>query len=191
MIICCLYLEESRKKMEYGPRFSQIKRTLESLQMEIIFVNVDKLDFSSCVGCFDCWVKSPGKCVFQDGMHEVLGQVIRADVLLIISPIYDGFLPAVMKQCFDRMIPLLHPYLELVNKEVHHRKRYPRYPKLAMVLDLTDEDSQVRSFMQHWGERLSLNMRSRLLFFRSFSEALQPNEFNKLLYTPENTNTYG
>ena len=33
------------------------------------------------------------------------------------------------------MIPLLHPYIELVKGECHHKKRYSKYPKLALILD--------------------------------------------------------
>jgi len=39
-----------------------------------------------------------------------------------------GFLSSLMKNTMDRNIPLVHPHLEEVDGEVHHKKRYDKYP---------------------------------------------------------------
>lgn len=180
MQICCLYLESSKQSSHYQTRFNQVRQVLMSLEHEISWYNAAQLQFTPCTGCFGCWVKTPGRCVFHDDLEPVLADTIAADILLVVAPVYDGFLPAIIKMCFDRMIPLLHPYLEIVNQEVHHRKRYEKYPELALILDLPVSHEEISNLMHHWAERIVLNMRSRLRAFLSFSEALEPEGITQL-----------
>ena len=63
------------------------------------------------------------------------------------------------------MIPLLHPYIEIDNKECHHVKRYKKYPKLGLVLvdrnidNLDGLDTIVDAY-----KRFALNFKSELCF---------------------------
>lgn len=190
MQICCLYMDASKRSSHYHDRLYQVKEALQSLNANISWYNAEQLQFTPCTGCFGCWVKTPGRCVFHDDLEPVLGNIIAADILLVVAPVYDGFFPAIIKKCFDRMIPLLHPYLEIVNKEVHHRKRYQHYPELALIIDLDDFDEEVRTLMNHWAERIVINMRSRLRALFSFSEVLELDGISQLLESPK-TIQYG
>jgi hypothetical protein len=81
------------------------------------------------------------------------------------SPVMMGFPSALLKKALDKLIPLLHPYIKLVNGECHHRKRYDRYPLLGLILeksgDTTEEDIRI---IGHWFDRFSLNFRTRVVF---------------------------
>ena len=55
-----------------------------------------KIDF--CRGCWGCWVKKPGKCVFTDESEEICEQVINSDLVIFASPVIMGFVDSVLKK---------------------------------------------------------------------------------------------
>ncbi|MCY1718851.1 flavodoxin family protein [Prolixibacteraceae bacterium Z1-6] len=133
------------------------------------FVIRDK-NVKQCVGCFDCWVKTPGCCRFQDDVEEILRAVIRADLLLFASPLILGMYSAVLKRFQDRMIPIIHPYLEIVNNECHHKKRYPKYPKLGFIFDEKDASPEEIKNVHFIHQRMVLNLHSELSYFESVQQ---------------------
>lgn len=77
-----------------------------------------------CLGCFGCWVKTPGACVIRDGVGDMGALLARCDRVDIVSRCrYGGFSPFV-KNVLDRSIPYLHPDFVYKNGEMHHRRRY-------------------------------------------------------------------
>ncbi|MEG0379190.1 MAG: flavodoxin family protein [Eubacterium sp.] len=78
----------------------------------------------NCIGCFSCWVKTPGACILKDS-YDNLGAVLsKCDEFKIISACtYGGFSPFV-KNIMDRSIPYLLPYFQIKNGEMHHQQRY-------------------------------------------------------------------
>ncbi len=101
------------------------------------------LKIRPCIGCFNCWVKTPGTCSIRDNAAEVSRKYIAADHVIIASPLIMGFLSSLMKNTMDRNLPLVHPHLEEIDGEVHHKKRYDKYPIISFLLEkeaCTDED---------------------------------------------------
>ena len=123
------------------------------------------MKYSPCIGCFTCWVKTPGLCVFKDDGNVICREVIHSDFLLLASPVKTGYVSALIKNALDRIIPLIHPYLEDIDGEVHHMKRYEKYPVMGLLLekggDADDEDITIISDIF---QRAALNLRSRLSF---------------------------
>lgn len=107
-----------------------------------------RLRISQCRGCFECWVKTPGRCPTLDDMPGVLRAVLAADLLLLASPVTMGFPSALLKRAHERLIPMLHPYLRLVDGEFRHRLRYARYPRLALVLGHEGCDAEDRAIIE-------------------------------------------
>jgi len=68
-------------------------------------------DIRPCLGCFSCWIKTPGKCVQDDEAEPLLTKIQRADMLVYATPLYDFTMTATMKAMIERMLPLLEPYL--------------------------------------------------------------------------------
>lgn len=85
-----------------------------------------------CIGCFGCWVKTPGKCVIQDGyenMGELLGHC--SELAVISECVYGGFSPFV-KNVLDRSIPYISPYFVIRNGEMHHKQRYDNMLRISV-----------------------------------------------------------
>ncbi len=69
-----------------------------------------------CLGCYACWLKTPGECCQKDDMAELLPKMMRADVIVYATPLYVFGMTAQMKLLLDRIIPSVEPYIELTDK---------------------------------------------------------------------------
>lgn len=77
-----------------------------------------------CIGCFGCWVKTPGQCILSDSYSHMGEYLAMSDEVILISRCtYGGFSPFV-KNVLDRSISYIHPYFEIRNGEMHHKHRY-------------------------------------------------------------------
>ena len=118
-----------------------------------------------CLGCFNCWIKTPGICSIRDDAGEVSKRYIHAEHVVLASPLIMGFISALLKNAMDRNIPLVHPHLEEIDGEVHHKKRYDQYPVISFLLEkeasTDDEDLAIASDIFR---REAINVRGSLGF---------------------------
>ena len=77
----------------------------------------------SCMGCFECWIKTPGKCKIKDGYENLAKLYSKADKVVIISQCVYGSYSPFVKNVLDRTIPYLLPFFKFKNKEMHHITR--------------------------------------------------------------------
>lgn len=94
-----------------------------------------EMHIAPCCGCFGCWVKTPGRCVLKDDTDTLDRTIINSDFVLWASPLSMGFPSALFKTALDKHLPLIHPYMEIDRGEIHHLNRYPRYPRIGMLLE--------------------------------------------------------
>ena len=64
-----------------------------------------------CIGCFGCWVKTPGKCVLHDGYEETGVSMGKCTELIFVSRCYYGSVSPFVKMVQDRAISYIHPDL--------------------------------------------------------------------------------
>ena len=61
--------------------------------------------FTGCVSCFGCMLDpNKGKCVYKDGLSEILEEIRTADGLIIGTPNYLGEVSAGFRALFERLI---------------------------------------------------------------------------------------
>src|SRR5512140_3007721 len=144
---------------------AQLKSSLESKEHKVTQLDLRSVPLRYCVGCWGCWVKTPGECVARDASLEMDRAVINADFVLWASPLKMGFPSELLKRALDKHLPLIHPYMVVDHGEAHHRKRYPKYPRVGMLVDpepFTDaEDLQIVTGIHC---RTALNFKTRLEF---------------------------
>ena len=92
---------------------------------EVEIIDLTKAEIGDCLGCFNCWTKTPGKCVLRDDMDLYLPKVIAADLIIWSFPLYYYSMPSRIKAFMDRTLPTVLPYMT-VNEEGHggHPSRY-------------------------------------------------------------------
>ena len=157
----------------YNEYLLQLQTALGEKGVAVRTFTLREMDIRYCTGCWVCWWKTPGRCSLKDEMGEVLHAAINADQVLYVSPLVAGYVSANTKQVMDRMIPLVHPYIEMVEGEAHHRKRYAEYPTLAMIVAPTAEDDEEDiAIAREQVERMSLNFRSSCDYVHTMEEGL-------------------
>lgn len=126
-----------------------------------------------CIGCFGCWVKTPGTCVIQDKYGHMGELLSKCKELIIISKCcYGGFSPFV-KNVLDRSISYIHPYFVIKNKEMHHRRRYKNHINMQVWFygeNITEKEVQTA---QKLVKANSINLDcdvSKIVFIRNIKE---------------------
>ena len=144
---------------------------LESEGNQVRVLTLRDMDIKYCTGCWTCWWKTPGRCVFEDDMEQVYPAMMAADRLVMFSPLSMGFVSSLLKKVNDRSVPLLHPYIEIVKGECHHRKRYEKYPDLALIVnEEADTDTYDLEIIDDLYQRFALNFRADLKVFTSVAQ---------------------
>lgn len=78
----------------------------------------------NCIGCFGCWVKTPGRCVLQDEYNRMGEKLAHADEMIVISRCVYGTYAPFVRNVLDRCLPYIHPDFTRRGNEIHHRVRY-------------------------------------------------------------------
>jgi len=95
---------------------------------------VQQLTVSPCLGCFDCWLKTPGACRQRDDMQALCPKIAASDVLVLATPVYADGMNGPMKTLIDRCLPLLEPFFEIRDGHCRHPVRpWVRPGKVALV----------------------------------------------------------
>jgi multimeric flavodoxin WrbA len=117
----------------------------------------------NCIGCFGCWVKTPGQCVIKDG-YETMGAMLgKTKELIVISRMnYGGFSPFV-KNVFDRSISYLHSYFQIRNKEMHHMHRYDNVIRMRVFFYGDDITQEEKDTANGYVEAVSINLKARFV----------------------------
>ncbi len=118
-----------------------------------------------CLGCFNCWLKTPGICTIKDDAIDITRRYIASDYVILASPLIAGFPSALLKSAMDRNICLVHPHLENIEGEVHHKKRYDKYPLISYLLEKeASTDDEDIAILTDIFRRQAINVWTRLGF---------------------------
>ena len=139
---------------------SIIVNELSSNDWEVESFILHEMKIAYCLGCFECWVKTPGECRYNDDGREIAKQFIQSDLIVFLTPITFGGYSAELKKVLDRIICLILPFFMKINGEVHHKKRYDKYPRLLGLGVLPREDKQSEQIFTSLVNRNSINMHS-------------------------------
>ncbi len=107
---------------------------MEDAGAEVDIIYSNGLDIGDCRGCFNCWTTTPGKCIQEDEMTEVLGKIADSDLLVYATPVYVDGMTGSLKTLLDRSIPLLHGAFVLRDDHCRHELRnHVKSGKIALV----------------------------------------------------------
>ena len=81
-------------------------------QAEKVFLGDKKINY--CNGCSAC--QGTGQCIQKDDMAEILVKMVKAEVLVMATPVYFYTMSAQLKTLIDRTVP---KYTELSAKEMY------------------------------------------------------------------------
>lgn len=100
-----------------------------------------------CLGEFDCWVRTPGRCRIADEGQQIERAVHDADRLVVLSAVSFGGFGSGAKKAIDRLLPLILPFFEQREGLTHHAPRYAGLPSLIGIgLDAQPTPERSRLF---------------------------------------------
>lgn len=99
-----------------------------------------------CIGCFGCWLKTPGECIIKDTYRQMGRNLAMCSEMVIVSQcVYGGYSPFV-KNILDRSISYIHPYFAIINGEMHHQQRYKKDLSLRVFFygnEITNSEKEI------------------------------------------------
>lgn len=119
------------------------------------------LNIYPCCGFFSCWLKTPGICVFNDVMREIVECAVQSDYWIFLTPVTFGGYSSELKKAIDRLPPLMLPYFTRVKGEVHHKMRYEKSAHLVVIGSMARQDMENENIFNALVQRNSLNFQNK------------------------------
>lgn len=91
-------------------------------------------DIKQCLGCFSCWSATPGRCVLDDDMSELLEVYLDSDFAGLATPVYNMYMTGLLKNFTDRFLPLATPHIQRSDDGTfYHEGRVKRFPRQFFI----------------------------------------------------------
>jgi multimeric flavodoxin WrbA len=131
-------------------------------ETENIFL-VEK-EIKHCLGCFQCWTKTPGQCVLKDDMAELLSKFISSDIVVFATPLYVDNVTGIMKNFMDRIVPLADPRFEKdEGGECRHLSRFEKHPRIVVISNCGFPEQSHFQVLKLLFKRVARNMGSEVI----------------------------
>ncbi|MGB8451470.1 MAG: flavodoxin family protein [Anaerocolumna sp.] len=122
----------------------EIMKTAENQGAIVKSYYINGMNINGCQGCYACRIQ--GKCIQQDDMMELYGEIAKADGIVFATPVYMWQMTAQLKTVVDRLMPFL-------------RKNYatsltPGKKVLLAVTQGREDTEMFRHYFEHVGKNL-------------------------------------
>lgn len=114
----------------YSILIEKIGGTVNELCHQLEIMELDKNSVLPCRGCFFCFTKHPGICVYRDLMTELKQKVRCCGMLIILTPVLFGCFSSIIKNTIDR---------GLIG-QVGLKEKYPIQLLIGYGNDISDEE---------------------------------------------------
>ncbi len=158
---------------------------LKKLNWDVTSIDLEDKDIAYCLGCFGCWVQTPGECVIKDYEETIVRKMVHTDLIIYITPIVFGGYSSILKKALDRQISRVLPYFTKIDGEVHHKKRYEKEQSLLSIGVLDKPDTDKEEVFKTLVARNSINMwapyQQAMIYTRGQDSLDFVNSFNNAL----------
>lgn len=145
-------------------------RECGNINMDSIYeMDLSKMDPEDCIGCWSCWLKTPGKCINND-LNEFYAKYLEADKIVIFSDIKKGFVSGKIKTIIDRLIPHFLPYIEVLADGCNHEARYEKYPDIEFYFNGEFYSNDGRQILEDYIKRTFTQYRSKNIIVKAIQE---------------------
>lgn len=155
------------KNKEEGGRMKTVIITegMISYEQREYLLNLEAEPVKRCRGCWNCWIKTPGRCIYKD-LDAFYKQYLQADCAIYYAKVEKGFVSSRMKALFERLSPLYLPYIAIGKESTMHVPRYPHYPDVIFYYEGEFETEGERSVFESYIERTFEQFYSKLIEIR-------------------------
>lgn len=93
-------------------------------EVEVVYLR--RMKIQPCIGCFNCWFRTPGICAIKDDIHILRDKLMESDIIIYATPVYLFSCTGYMKILMERLLfPFTMPEFFLVDNKVYHPARFP------------------------------------------------------------------
>lgn len=92
-----------------------------------------EIQIAPCLGDFECWTKTPGRCRTRDAAQEITQAIHHADLVIFLTTVVFGGYASTLKKLVDRLIPLTDAFFHEQAGMTRHQRRYERYPAMLFI----------------------------------------------------------
>lgn len=144
-------------------------------------INLKEKEINYCTGCYTCWTKTPGVCIFKDDMRGLLVKYRKADLVVFVSPLYFFSVSAKLKVFLDRLLPILQPYMKHNEEYTYHPPRHKEDPDQGFIIfsaggfpDIKHNFDGVSAIMRNMGSHFSKSFLMAEFFLPAAEMIAQP-----------------
>ena len=141
--------------IEEGAASEQISILIKG---DVEVVNTSGMKIAHCMGCNQCWLKTPGVCAIKDDYESIIKKLVDAENLWLVSDTCFGFVDWRGKRVMDRIVPMLNMYVEFRDGLERHELRYP-----PLNFGLLYKGEADQEFLEEWSRRVASNLAGKPL----------------------------
>jgi NADPH-dependent FMN reductase len=171
--------ERNNESMLYAAE-GIVRKELLSAGWQADIIALREKEIAPCMGCFGCWLKTPGVCVLDDFGREIASLAVGSDVMIFLTSITFGGYSSELKKAIDRFAcPMLLPLFTKIKGEIHHKARYNPLPDLIAIGVLPERDDGSERVFKGLVERNAVNLHCRISQSAVFYESQGPESIAK------------
>lgn len=139
--------------LESGDCSEQVKTLLAGKGDKIEIIDTAGMRIAHCIGCNQCWLKTPGVCSIKDDYESIVKKLVKTDNLWVVADTRFGFIDYRGKKVLDRIMPMLNMYLTFRGGWMRHELRYH-----ALNVGLIYRGNGDQKMLEDWCERTAVNI---------------------------------
>ncbi|MBR4917219.1 MAG: flavodoxin family protein [Fibrobacter sp.] len=131
----------------------QVNALLAGKGDKIEIINTAGMRIAHCIGCNQCWLKTPGVCNIKDDYEGIVKKLVKTNNLWVVADTRFGFIDYRGKKVLDRIMPMLNMYLTFRGGWMRHELRYH-----ALNVGLIYRGNGDQKMLEDWCERTAVNI---------------------------------
>lgn len=104
---------------------------------DVEYINLYSYDFKGCMSCFACHLKKNFEnplCFWRDDLKDILRMCLKADAIVIGSPIYYGSITSYAQAFLERLLFAADTYL--IDEDGNRVSKIKKDVKTAMIYNM-------------------------------------------------------
>lgn len=133
---------------------------LNTTGWEVMSFILRDIKISPCLGCFSCWIKTPGICVTDDAGRDIVRHATQSNLWIFLTAVTFGGYASELKKAIDRMLPLLLPQFIKIEGHTYHPWRPKIHPIFIVFGMMEQADDDVKKIFNNLVTHSAVNFRT-------------------------------
>lgn len=151
---------------------SEFNREFGTIFANDIVLSPD-MKISHCIGCYGCWLRTPGVCVQKDDFQNIAELFCRAEEIILLTQCafggYSPFVKNVMDRCLGHVLPFFE---KRKDGKLRHVSRTTHHPHLSVYFygEVTEEETRTAKKLVEYN---AMNLHAtayNVAFYRDINE---------------------